>query len=156
MSISHFARHSLTVAVCFHDHRSRLQALDVAIVEELLLEIGPRSIRAACALGWYHRHIACGHGLHLTVGGWRKLGPTRIRVGSGTETASKESSQSEIGVCKAPRIRSKPEGIRRALIKKSDSRILRQTEIGRAEASKDWSCVGGHASVHRAQIGWSW
>src|ERR1700741_5534021 len=131
-----------------------LQALDVAIVEELLLEVGSRSIRTACALRRYKGHVACGHCLHLTVGGWRKLRPTRIRAGGSFVTASKKFTQAKIGIRKACGVERKSEGIRGGLIKNRDSGILRQTEIGRAEASKEWSYVGGQACAHRPQIGW--
>src|SRR5260370_42434325 len=77
-----------------------LQALDVAVVEKLLLEIGPRSIRAACALGRYHRHIACRHGLHLTVGSWRKLRPTRDPPGTRLVSAPEKFAQANIAICK--------------------------------------------------------
>src|SRR5579864_6016303 len=46
-----------------------LQALDVAVVEELLLEVGPWSFRSSSALRWHHGHVACGRGLHFTVRG---------------------------------------------------------------------------------------
>src|SRR5579864_5363544 len=140
---------------CVVEVNQLLQALDVAIVEELLLEVGSRSVRTACALRRYKRHVACGHGLHLTVGGRSKLGPSRIRAGGSFVTASEKFTQAKIGIGKACGVERKSEGIRRALIKNRDSGILRQTEIGRAEASKEWSYVGGHACVHRAQAGWS-
>src|SRR5207245_2259809 len=106
-----------------------LQALDVTIVEELFLEVGTRSIRTACALRRYKGYIACGHGLHLTVGLWRKLRPTRVRAGSSRVTTPEKFAQAKIGICDACGVRRKPEGIRRALIINGDSRVLRQTEV---------------------------
>src|SRR5579864_4345562 len=86
---------------CVVEVHELLQALDVAIVEELLLEVGSRSVRTAGALRRYKGHVACGHGLHLTVGGWRKLRPTRIRAGKSRVTAPEKFAQAKIGVGKA-------------------------------------------------------
>src|SRR5579862_8518954 len=68
------------------------QALDVSIVEELLLEIGSGCFRAACALGWCQGYIASGGHLHLPVDRGCILRPTRVGVGSRTETASEEAA----------------------------------------------------------------
>src|ERR1700741_3553029 len=140
---------------CVVEVNQLLQALDVAIVEELLLEVGSRSIRTACALRRYQGHIACGHGLHLTVGSRSKLRPTRIRAGKSRVTAPEKFAQAKIGICEACGVGRKSERVWYGLIVNQVSGVPGQPEIGRAEASKEWSYVGGHACVHCAQIGWS-
>src|SRR3981081_3502325 len=69
-----------------------LQALDVAIVEEPLLEVGPWCLGGTT--WWRHGHIARRRHLELAVGTRRQWYPLRVRVGSGTETASQEGAQS--------------------------------------------------------------
>src|SRR6266849_9471483 len=132
-----------------------LQALDVAVVKEFLLEVRPRRLGAR-TLWRCHRHIARRRRLHLAVGSWCKLSPSYIRVGPGTETASEESSQSQISVAEAQGIGSEPEGIRRGLIKESIPGIQGQAEIGRAEAGEQRVRTGGHARVFTGRSGWSW
>ena len=51
-----------------------LEALGVAVVEELFLEIGSGRLRSG-ALWRRHCHIARRRGLHLTIAGWRILDP---------------------------------------------------------------------------------
>src|SRR5438874_10806452 len=101
-----------------------LQALDIAIMEELLLEIRYRlPVRVDLAgLGggtlWRgHGHIARRQHLHLAVDSRRKLEPLlRVRIGGGTGAASEESAQSQISEGEAEGIGRKSEGIRRGLI----------------------------------------
>src|SRR5712664_998688 len=79
------------------------QALDVAVMEEFLLEVRYRiPVRVGLAgfgggtLRRCHCHIAsCGH-LELTVNHWCKLCPVPVWVGAGAETTSQESSHSQI------------------------------------------------------------
>src|SRR6266404_369568 len=114
-----------------------LQALDIAVVEELLLEV--RLARAGLGSGTLRRrqrHIACSHYLELAVAGWRILYPSRIRVGRGTRAASEEIAQSQVSPAEALGIRGEPEEIRRGLIKVRIPRIQGQPFIGRAEAGK--------------------
>src|SRR3981081_446997 len=66
------------------------QALDVAVVKELLLEVGSRRLGRR-TLWWCHSHIARRRHLHLAVGGWCKFSPTQVRVGSGTKNTTEES-----------------------------------------------------------------
>src|SRR5207245_1697594 len=65
-----------------------LQALDVSIVEELLLEVGPWRLGGT---PWRcHGRVARRGHLELAVDARRKLRPGRVRVGGGTEAASEE------------------------------------------------------------------
>src|SRR5258707_5679607 len=68
-----------------------LQALDVAVVEELLLEVRPGSLggRTLC---WHQGDVAGAGRLHLAIRSWRKLCPIVIRAGPRAGTASQESS----------------------------------------------------------------
>src|SRR5215469_9255665 len=68
-----------------------LQALDVAVMKELLLKVRARGLGRR-TLRWRHSNITCRSYLHLAVGTWGKLGPGRVRVGGGTETTPQESS----------------------------------------------------------------
>src|ERR1700732_4849608 len=88
-----------------------LETLDVAIVEELFLEIGPGRLGGG-ALRRCHRHIACRRRLHLAVAGWGVLYPLRVWIGG----ASEKGAQSQISVAKAVGIGRKPEAVRRGLI----------------------------------------
>src|SRR5258708_40010785 len=54
-----------------------LETLDVAIVEELFLEIGPGRLGGG-TLRRCHRHIARRRRLHLAVAGWGVLYPLRV------------------------------------------------------------------------------
>src|SRR5207248_876569 len=100
-------------------------ALDVAIVEEPLLEEGPWRLggrtrhapgRGSGRAGRGHGHIARGRDLELAVGSRGERDPFRVRVGSGTETASEKGPESEISVGEAERIRGEAEEVRRGLI----------------------------------------
>src|SRR5207244_9357958 len=92
-----------------------LQALDVPIVEELLLEVGPWRLGGG-TLCRCHGHVARRGHLELAVDTRRLRYPGRVRVGGGTEAASEEGSQSQIPVAESERIGSEPERIRRGLI----------------------------------------
>src|ERR1700735_1781893 len=81
-----------------------LQALDVAVVEKLLLEVRPWGFGGR-ALGRRQGHVARCHRLHLTIRSLCEWKPRRVRVRKGAVTASQESSQSEIRVDVAFRIR---------------------------------------------------
>ena len=118
-----------------------LQALDVAVVKELLLEVRYRlpSVRPASVVGHCGGVMATLRAvrhLHLAVDRRRKLYPIRVRIGGGSEAASEESSQSQISVAEAVGIGGEPEGIRRVLIIESIPGIQRQAFIGRAEAGE--------------------
>src|SRR4029077_19424519 len=77
-----------------------LQAFDVAIVEELLLEV--RSGRLGGRTLWRcHAHVARRRHLELAVDIRGLRYPRRVRVGTGTETASEESSHSQVPVAEA-------------------------------------------------------
>src|SRR5580700_8333610 len=113
------------------------QALDVAVMKELLLEVRfPGASFGGGTLRRCHRHIAsCGH-LELTVHHWCKLYPVPVWVGAGAETTSQESSHSQISVAETVRIPNESIGIRRGLIIEGISWIQRQALIRRAEASE--------------------
>jgi hypothetical protein len=131
-----------------------LQALDVAVVKELLLEVGPRRLGSG-TLWRCHSYITRSDHLPLAVGSWCKFSPSYIRVEPGTETASEECSQAQISVAEAIGIPGEPEGIRRGLIIESIPRVQGQAEVGRAEASEERSCLGGHARVFAGRSGWT-
>src|ERR1700722_6861652 len=114
-----------------------LEALDIAVVKKLLLEI--RLDRAGLrggALCRRHSHIARGGHLHLTVDRWCVLCPTRVWVGRGADAASKKCSQSQISVAEAVRIPREAENIRSGLIVESIPRIEWQPFIGRTETGE--------------------
>src|SRR5882724_11533190 len=91
-----------------------LQALDVPIVEELLLEKGPWGLGGT---PWRcHGDVARRSHLELAVDTRRKRYPVRVRVGGGAESASEERPQSKVPVAEPEGIGSEPEGIRRGLI----------------------------------------
>src|SRR6201987_299546 len=120
-----------------------LEALDVAVVEEFLLEVRYRlPVRVGQAgygggtLRRRHRYIAHRGHLELAVNHWCKLYPVLVWVGGGTETASQESSHTQISVAETERIPDEPKGIRRGLIVESIPWIERETLIGRAEAGE--------------------
>src|SRR5260370_16600157 len=119
-----------------------LEALDVAVVEELLLEERPGGLRGG-ALWRCHRHIARGRHLELAVDAWRKWFPRIVRVGRGAETTSEESSHSQIPVAEAKGIAGEAEEIRRGLIIESIPRIEGQSFICRAEAGEARPRTGG-------------
>src|SRR5258705_5062979 len=77
-----------------------LQALDVAVVKELLLEVRPWRLGGG-TLWRRQSNIARRRHLHLAVNTRSKLCPVRVRVGPGAEAASEESSQSQISVPEA-------------------------------------------------------
>src|ERR1700756_3750819 len=109
-----------------------LQALDVAVMKELLLEIRfPLAGLGGGTLWRCHRHIASRGHLELAVNHWCKLYPVPVWVGAGGETTSQESSHSQISVAEAERIPDEPKRIRRGLIIESIPGIQRQALIGR-------------------------
>src|SRR5260370_1906862 len=110
-----------------------LQALDIAVVEELLLEVRPRRLGSG-TLWRCHGHIARRSHLHFAEVGGRELCPTRVRVVAGT--SSEEQSQPQIDKTEVKGIRSEPETVRRGLIVKSVHQILGHPEIGHAEAGE--------------------
>src|SRR5258706_5053382 len=127
-----------------------LQALDVAVMKELFLEIRfPGAGFGGGTLRGGHRHIASRGHLELAVNHWCKLYPRPVRVGAGAETTSEESSHSQISVAETERIPNEPKGIRRGLIIESIPGIQRQTLIRRAEAGEQRrvrrrGCAGVH------------
>src|SRR6266404_5642381 len=66
-----------------------LQALDVAVMKELFLEVGPGCLGGR-TLWRCHRHIARRHYLLLAVDTRPKWYPILVRVGRGTEATSQE------------------------------------------------------------------
>src|ERR1700741_270084 len=68
-----------------------LQALDVAVVEELLLEVRPRSLGGR-TLWRCHGDVGRAGRWHLAIRSWPKLCPMVIRACQGAETASEEGS----------------------------------------------------------------
>src|SRR6266480_4981800 len=123
-----------------------LQALDVAVVKELLLEIRPGRLGGGTPRRG-HSYIARRRHLHLAVGQWCKLSPTCVRVGPGTGTASEEGPHAQVSKAEAEGIRNEAKGIRRGLIIDSVPGIQGQALIGRAEASEQRVYLGGHAVV---------
>src|ERR1700758_1969668 len=120
-----------------------LEALDVAVVEEFLLEVRYRlPVRVGQAglgggtLRRGHCHIAHRGHLELAVNHWCQLYPVLVWVGGGAETASQESSHAQISVAETVRIPGEPKAIRRGLIVESIPWIERETLIGRAEAGE--------------------
>src|SRR3989442_10209926 len=94
-----------------------LQALDVAVVKELLLEVRfPGAGFGGGTLRRCHRHIANRGHLELTVDHWCRLYPCPVWVGTGAETTLQESSHSQISVAETVGIPNKPKWIRRGLI----------------------------------------
>src|SRR4029077_11119344 len=77
-----------------------LQALDVAVVKELLLEVRPGRLGGG-TLWRCHSDIARRRHLHFAVVKRCKFSPSSIRAGPGTETASQESPKSQISVAEA-------------------------------------------------------
>ena len=92
-------------------------------------------------------HIAGRHRLHFAVGNCGELSPRRVRVGSGAETASEETSQSEIGVDKAFRVGRESEEIRRGLKINGIHEVLGQPEVDIAEAGEQRRQARGRAGV---------
>ncbi len=77
-----------------------LQALDVAVVKELLLEV--RAGRLGGGTPWRcHSYIARRRDLELTVDSWCKLSPSPVRVGGGTEAASEEGPHAQVSIAEA-------------------------------------------------------
>src|SRR5690349_9517488 len=66
-----------------------LQAFDVAVVEERLLEVRSRGFRGR-ALGRHQGHVACRGRLKLTFRLRPEFDPVPVRIRTGTETASQE------------------------------------------------------------------
>src|ERR1700733_8273120 len=92
-----------------------LQALNVAIMEKLLLEVRPWGFGGR-ALRRRQAHVARCHSLHLTIRSLCEWKPRRVGIRSGAETASQESTQSEIRVDVAFRIRGISKTIRCRLV----------------------------------------
>src|SRR4029077_12582183 len=113
------------------------QALDVAVMKELLLEVRfPGAGFGGGTLRRRHCHIAHRGHLKLAVNTRCKLYPVPVWVWAGAETTSEESSHSQISVAETVRIPDESKGIRRGLIIESISWIQRQALIGRAEAGE--------------------
>src|SRR5207302_339478 len=91
-----------------------LQALDVAVVEELLLEEG--SGRLGGTTRRRHGHIARCRDLELAVDFRGQRYPLRVGVWSGSETTSEEGPHSQVSVAEAEGVRCESEGIRLGLI----------------------------------------
>src|SRR5580704_17731286 len=106
-----------------------LQALDVAVVKELLLEIGSGRLGGG-TLFRSHRHIASCRRLHLAVGRRCTRYPCRVRLARGAGAASEEIAQSKISVAEAQGIRGEAERIGFVLIEESQSGVQRQALIG--------------------------
>ena len=93
-----------------------LQALEVAVMKERLLEVGFGAGFGGGALRRCRRHIANRGHLELTVNHWRILNPVPVWVGARAETTSQESSHSQISVAETVRIPDESKGVRRGLI----------------------------------------
>src|SRR6202163_1468889 len=123
-----------------------LQALNVAVVKEPLLEVWPGGFGGR-TLWRCHGHVARRRHLHLAVDSRCVLPPTRVRVGTGIESASEESSKSQISVAETVRIGCESVSIGLGLVIESISRIERQALIGRAKAREQRVHHVGRASV---------
>src|SRR5260221_12254464 len=132
-----------------------LQALDVAIVEELLLEVGPRRLRGG-ALWRHHRDIACRRRLHLAVRSRRELCPIVIRARPRAGTASQEGSQSQGSKAEAKGICGEAEEIRRVLVINGVPGIQGQAEVSGAEAGEQrrGGCCGACVRAVRGTTLW--
>src|SRR5438067_1215983 len=108
-----------------------LQALDVAVVKEFLLEVRPGRLGGG-TLWRCQSHIARRRHLHFAVVERCKFSPSSIRAGPGTETASEEGPKSQISVAEAEGIGSKASEIRGGLIIESVPGIKGEAFIGRA------------------------
>src|SRR5260370_3273945 len=75
-----------------------LQALEIAVVKEPLLEIRSRAGFGGGTIWRCHGHIARTRYLHLAVDTLRELCPIRVRVGPRSQAASEEGSSSQISV----------------------------------------------------------
>src|SRR6266404_8991575 len=123
-----------------------LQALDVAVVKEFLLEVRPRSLGGG-TLARCKRNIARRCGLHFTVGSGCIFYPRRVRVGRRPEAAAQESPESIIRETITFRIGSQTNPIRSRFIVEGHGGILRQSEIGRTETSEQRCRARGHSGV---------
>src|ERR1700730_15947565 len=123
-----------------------LQALNVAVVKEPLLEVWPGGFGGR-TLWRRHGHLARRRHLHLGVDHRGVLPPTHIWVGTRTEPASEERSKSQISVAETVRIGCESIGIRLGLVIESISRIEGQALIGGAKASKQRVHHDGRAGV---------
>src|ERR1700733_14238502 len=101
-----------------------LQALKVSVVKELLLEVRTGSFGGR-ALRRCQRHVAQYRNLHLAVDSWCVLSPVPVRVGPGTESASKKGPESQVSIAEAVRIGNEPVGVRLRLVVKGISRVQR-------------------------------
>ena len=123
-----------------------LQALNVAVVKEPLLEVRPGGFGGR-TLWRCHCHVARRRHLHLAVDSRCVLPPTRVRGGTGTEPASEESPKSQISVAEPIRIGGESVSIRLGLVIEGVSRIEGQALIGRSKAREQRVHHGGGASV---------
>lgn len=122
------------------------EALDVAIVKELFLEVRARSLGGGTLRG-RHRRISRSRSLHSAVPRRRKLCPIRIRIRPGTESASEERPDSQVPVTEAKGIRDESEGVGRRLVEEGIPGIQRHAKIRVAKASEQWTCIRGCAGV---------
>jgi len=112
------------------------QALDIAIVKELFLEVRPRCFGCGTLRG-RHGDVARRGRLHSAVPGWCKLCPLRIRIGPRAGTASEKRPYSEVPVAESIWIPGEAEEIRGGLVIESVPRIQRQAQVGVAEAGEE-------------------
>src|SRR5260370_7972306 len=79
-----------------------LQALNVAVVKEPLLEVGPGGF--GCSTLWrWQCHGGHRHHLHLAVDSWPPLPPTHVRVWAGNQPAPVESLLSQLSLTHTPK-----------------------------------------------------
>src|SRR5258707_10279742 len=133
-----------------------LQALDVAVMEELLLEVRPGSLGGR-TLRRNHGDVACRGCLHASIIEWRELCPIVIRARPRTGTASQEGSQSQVSKGEAKGICGEAEEIRRVLVINGIPGIQGQAEISRAEAGEQrrGGCCGALIrAVRGSASGW--
>src|SRR5260370_11056169 len=77
-----------------------LQALNVAVVEKTLLEVGPGGFGGG-TLRRCHRDVARRSHLHLGIHSWCVLSPADVRVCGGNEPAPEVRPGSQISVSRA-------------------------------------------------------
>jgi len=126
---------------CVVEMYELLQALDVAVVEELFLEVRSRSVGASGALCRHQSYIACRRGLHLAIGTGCELPPGLVWAGPGSVTAPQEFSESQISIGKAYGIARESKRVWRCLVIERISGIQRQAQIGRTEAGEQRSHI---------------
>src|ERR1700751_3510987 len=128
------------------------QALNVTVMEKLLLEVGARRFGGGTLWRCKPRVARC-RDLHFAIGNGCKLSPRQIWIGRRSESASQEGAQPEIGERETFGIRGESGGIRSGLKVKGVSGILGQSKIRRAEAGEDRCYICGCSSVFAAQSG---